>query len=411
MLKNLEAEQVLLGIILNSNDSIAKVSFLKAEDFAETLHVEIYRTLLQNFLTGTDSNPITLKGHFKPDDYLLQLNARGAGAVNILSYANKVKDLADKRRIKKILESKLGEIDNPDILTNDIIEGFNRDASDMQANTSQYRITTFESVLSEIQYDCENYNKIRITPTGFSRIDKTMNGGFQAGKSYCISARPKDGKTMLKGSIANNLRKASVPFLFIAAEMGRKEITKRLVGADLNIGFSSMNKGNIAYARYLTTEQAKKSNMFFVDAPRITLDALRSVVANAVKTRKIQGFILDYLQLVTGKDPKETIAQHQENVAQTIAEICKKENIWCLYSCQINREGEVRNGDGILMAVDWLYEICAKDYTVGENIIKRAYLKHIATRNFQAADIGEEGFEAFELSINGTHFYQTGEAA
>jgi replicative DNA helicase len=186
--------------------------------------------------------------------------------------------------------------------------------------------------------------------------------------------------------------------------MGRKQNTKRMIGADTNIKINEMNKHNLPYVQYLTQEMKQNKNMVFVDAPRISLEALRLVVTNAVKTRNIEGFVLDYLQLVTGKDSRTTIAEHQENVAQTIAEVCKKENIWCLYSCQINRGGEVRNGDGIMMACDWLYEITPSGLS-GSEEAEMIYLKHLATRNFKAADIGDEANPAFKL-INGTHFNQ-----
>ncbi len=406
-MKNLEAEQVVLGSILAENNKLFK-SELTSDDFAEPIHKVIFERILEHYTKGVIANPVTLKDLITADTdigaYLLRIRQM-ADVINFNSYCFTIKELSSKRRFISTLEAKLEEVRaNPLIDIKDAVEGLEHDLIGIQSNASEYRITTFGKVLEEIADEVQNYSKAATTPTGFSRLDLAMNGGLERGLTYCVAARPKAGKTMLKGSVANNLRKANVPFLFIAAEMGRKQIAKRMIGADTNIRINEMNKHNLEYTQYLTREMHQNKNMHFVDAPRISLEALRLVVTNAVKTRGIEGFVLDYLQLVTGKDSKTTIAEHQENVAQTIAEICKKENIWCLYSCQINRGGEVRNGDGIMMACDWLYEITPCGVTGAEESTM-IYLKHLATRNFKATDIGDEENPAFKL-INGTHFNQ-----
>jgi len=406
-MKNLEAEQVVLGSILADNNKLFK-SELDSDSFAEPIHKAIFERLSDHYVKGLVANPVTLKDLIQADTdvgaYLVRI-LQMADVVNFNSYCYTVKELSSKRRFISALERKLEEV-RSDPLKNiqEAVEGLERDLIGIQANASEYRITTFGKVLEEIADDVQNYQKAETTSTGFSRLDLAMNGGLERGLTYCVAARPKAGKTMLKGSVANNLRKANIPFLFIAAEMGRKQIAKRMIGADTGIRINEMNKHNLEYVQYLTREMKQSKNMHFVDAPRISLDALRLVVTNAVKTRGIEGFVLDYLQLVTGKDSKTTIAEHQENVAQTIAEICKKENIWCLYSCQINRSGEVRNGDGIMMACDWLYEITPCEL-LGSEESAMIYLKHLATRNFKATDIGDEENPAFKL-INGTHFNQ-----
>lgn len=413
-LRNIEAEQYILGAVMNNNTSLAKIN-LEPQHFYEPLHGIIFRAMMENYVKGVESNPVLLKNYFNGvssfeevggANYLLKLCSVASGIINVGDYARLIRNLSDRRFMQGVFEEKIKALHH-DVEgdTSQLIEDLNQQFAELMANSSQYRMVSYESVLSEIAQDCQNPKSAMYTSTGFPSIDATMNGGLQGGRSYAFSARPKDGKTMLKGSIANFIRKANKKFLFIAAEMGRKEIAKRMVGSDLNIGFNQMNIDNKEFCTYVNSESIKQSrNMFFIDAPRITLPALITSVTNAFKTRGIEGFILDYLQLVTGGDQKHTIAQHQENVAQTIAELCKKYDIWSVYSCQINREGEIRNGDGIMMAVDWLYEINKISYPGAVNKCEEAWLKHIASRSFKAIDIGAENDPKFELSLNGTHF-------
>lgn len=399
---NIEAERYLLGILINNPDAFFKIPSFEKEYFSCELNQQIFSKIQDLANSGNEINLATVKYYFPSDSLeILRISGEGAGLINVIAYAEIVKELAFKRKVKSILEAKLQVIENPELTTADLLESINSELSDMQANTSQYRITSFGSVLIELAQELKKERKY--TPTGFDRIDYSMNGGLETGKSYALSAKPKAGKTMLKGSVANSLRKRKIPFLYIAAEMGRKEISKRIILSEIPSitvkDFYNNKKVTDYIANYKQPE-----NMFFVDAPRITLDALRSVVTNAVKTKNIEGFILDYLQLVTGRNPKDTIAQHQENVAQTIAELCKKLGIWALYSCQINREGEVRNGDGILMAIDWLYEIVRVSEESAPT--QEVYLKHVATRSGKPVDIGSNTYPSYEISANGACFYE-----
>lgn len=399
---SLELEQVVLGCLLNNNGYLAKLEIQK-DYFQEPLHQEIYALLLDNYQKDEPSNPVTLAHRVSLDvdsgKYLLKLVSQALGS-HPSPYTRLLKEEYQKRKLKGILESQIELLKNTS--ATDVIENLNKQAAELQSQTSQYRLTTYSAVLSEIATEAQNYSKDNFISTGFPRMDKSMGGGMERGRSYALSAPPKAGKTMLKGTIASNIKNQNKPFLFIAAEMGRKEITKRMIGIETGLQIYEMNKHNTEFTSYITKKSVEKTEMYFLDAPRISLEALRVSIINAVRTKGVEGVVLDYLQLVSGMSKGETIAQHQENVAQSIAELCRKENIWCLYSCQIGRSGEIRNGDGIIMAADWVYEIVPIDK---QNENKKAYLKHIVGRSIANNDIGTESEPAYEL-INGTHFIE-----
>jgi len=338
-------------------------------------------------------------------NYLLRLCSMAGGIVNLREYGLIIKELSDKRRIMEVLVSAMETNKNPDKNVKEIIEYLHKDLAEMHASTSEYRLVSYENVLSDMAQDLKTNPHGRITPTGLPRIDFSMNGGLEAGKTYCIGAPPKYGKTMLKTTVANNLRKAGVCFMFVAAEMSDKQLTKRMIGADLGLRVRDLTSSNNDFVDYLVRNSMKKSNnMFYLNSPRIPLDALLSSVINAKRTKNIEGFIIDYLQLVGGKPRGMSLVEHQDEVAYRVAEICKKENLWGLYSCQLNRKGEVRNGDGILQAVEWLYELERIKITGEEGDKTLAYLKHVGTREFEELNIGSPTHPLFELSQNGTHF-------
>ena len=416
-LKNSEIEQILLGAIITRNHLLQKIIFLESKHFANQIHQEIFTFIKTQVQNNDECNIVTIEHNFKgnkdlPEGYIRLLVASATGVMGVQSYAKIIKSLHDKRILLKVINQQMSKIET-DIEAVDIVEEINKQVSDIQISNSQYAMTTYEQAVDKMIDEAQIERVCR--PTGFNRIDKSMNGGLERSKSYCLAAPPKSFKTMLKGSIANNIRKTGARFLFIAAEMGSIQITQRLVSADINENpndlYNLKRKGDAAdeiRKKLMKYRKTELGNMLYNDSPRIPLETLRSVVANAVKTKQVEGIILDYLQLVQGKSAQDTIAQHQENVAQTIAELAKKYNIWFLYSAQINREGTIRNGSGIEMAAHWVYQIqrCELKYQGDEP--KEAYLKYIAGRSTRPVDIGDENNPSLKISDNGTHLTEIG---
>lgn len=409
---NTQAEQIVLGMLLERNDLIGKVKTLKPADFHTAVHGEIYGKMQANYQNDIPSNPVTLRSDFEAHqdlaelggiNYLLKVCQEASGHAGLGTYTAIVKEESDKRLMLQIFNAQIASLRSKK--SKDVLTELNKNLSEMQASTSDYRLIEYCEIMESIAKDIQESPNGRIYSTGLPRVDISMNGGMEPGKMYCIQAPPKFGKTMLKGTISNYLRKNGTKFLFVAAEMSAQQLAKRMIATDLDLRVKDLNKDNAEYVSYLTKHSMKRSNnMFFLNAPRIPLPALITSIINAKKSKGIEGVVIDYLQLVSGKPRGMSLVEHQDEVAYTVAEIGKKEDLWILCSCQQNRKGEVRNGDGILQAVEWIYELDKFKMTGSTDERVYANLKHVGTREFGELDIGTSSNPLFELSPNGTHF-------
>jgi len=416
---SVHAETVVLANLIAKNDYLYKIQYLSVEDFAFNEHQIVFR-FLQDTIPIKEVGIANIASLFNEDYDLKDVGGKAKWMGLLISSSGEimtpcarlVKDLSDKRKLNDILKEKIQEIQSgrDDISVPDVLEDINQQSLALSHSHSSFKIKKFVDVTQEMIEDLDKVDEIY--PTGLDKIDKTMDGGLKAGCSYCIAAKPKAGKTMIKSTIAGNLRKRDDKFLFIACEMGSKSINKRIIGAEIGRSPKAFKseKNNPQFAsKLVSTITDDKQSMYYVDAPRVSLKNLELIVNKAVYQYGIKGFILDYLQLVTGSEKGVMIAQHQENVAQTIAELSKKHNIWSLYSAQINRSGEVRNGDGIIMAVDWIYELhqIEKKYETDPSEI---WLEHIATRETEPMNIGSEENPAFRIAKTGTHMEEIDES-
>lgn len=242
-----------------------------------------------------------------------------------------------------------------------------------------------------------------INPTCLKCLDEAMGGGLYSGKSYAIAARKKTGKTLILSTISNNLNYQGVKHLFIAAEMSPTEIHQRNIARAINrnsLSFIGKAKSNPDFQQEVIDYwKQDPGNILYLGAPGITFDDLKMAIGSAILKYGIKGVILDYFQLVGGKSQRETQAQHFDDIAQWIADFCRKNDIWSLVAAQINQEGNIRGGEGIKLAFDQAYEL-----KKSEKWTDQFYMVQTDTRYTPWCEIGTDDKPKLVLEKNGPYF-------
>ena len=242
--------------------------------------------------------------------------------------------------------------------------------------------------------------------SGLTLLDRVIGGGFFPGKCYGIAARKKVGKTVLLGTISHNLNRAGVPHLFIAAEMSDSEIEQRNMARELGINsvrFLKRDRQSL-HAPAQAYAAAVPDATFYERAPGATLDEVRRMVARAVIQRGIKGVILDYWQLVGGKERHETEEYHLRAVAQFLADACRRHGIWALVAAQVNQDGNTRGGEGLKLAVD-VYFTLHRDKDSDH-----AWLEMEESRYVLYANVGSPDVPGLRLNKLGPFFEDAGDA-
>lgn len=406
-LENPQLELELIAYLLKDNKLFYSIhDRVSAEDFANREVAQLFESIATKLLNGENVNINTLRSQhpeiLNNDNSIKILNATPTFPLTgeVLTIANGVRVLGRKRTLFSALQMASENIAADSL--DSTVDSLQKVITEIYAAARHPKVETAAKVIGNVIEDMQRPTAVT-TSTGFGQLDKAMSGGFERGKVYCFAARPKAGKSMMLGTISNNLRKRGVKFSVVAAEMGSKQIISRLMAAEAGTWVKGLNANHVPV---MLKEAANSETMLMLDAPRIKLSALEAHVAMVVERYGIEGFVLDYMQLVAGRDAKTSSVEHLENVAQTVAELCKKYNVWCLTACQMNREESgARGGDGILMAVDWMYQIHKIEDSRPE-VPKRFYLECLAIREGGELDIGDENRPYLTLAKYGTHFME-----
>lgn len=235
--------------------------------------------------------------------------------------------------------------------------------------------------------------------TGIPQLDAVMEGGMYPGEMYVLGGRKKTGKTMFGGTLSYNLSQQGAKHLYVAAEMGAKRIHQRVMARQLGVHQSNFRPTSPNFDQTMHDVAYHRTRMgdsvFYCNAPGITLDRLKQVIATAVLKHGIEGVIVDYWQIIGGRGRMDE-RQHLDHVAQEIANISEHFNIWNWTLSQINNDGNTRGGEGIRNACTMMLEM----HRPKKNE-PWVWFEMKETRNTEWVDIGEKGRESIIIDGNG----------
>lgn len=204
------------------------------------------------------------------------------------------------------------------------------------------------------------------TSTGFTILDKTLQGGIREGL-YVIGAISSLGKTTLVQHIADNIAKNGTDVLFISLEMARTELMSKSISRETYLD-TIENNGDISNAKAsLDITDGSKHNqfsdvekaliktgikryseyaehMYIVEAfGQIGHDDVRELVGiHKERTGRTPIVIIDYLQILKPSDPRQTDKANTDASVNALKQLSRDYKTTVLAISSLNRESYSR---------------------------------------------------------------------
>lgn len=408
---SLEAEFTLIGHLFIKSSDLAAVAFLKPEHFFSAELGQALETMRWMHAEGIAITPMSVPTYTEnPADDLekLLLSTLSYGRIvmsyPIGHYAETIAEMAARRMIMKLCEDTIHAVRFSGVPAAEAMSKVTATFGELQSVGSFRKFRTNRQVTARI-LDRLN-NPAHAYSTGIEKLDKAMEGGLFPGMNYLLAGRKKMGKTTLAGTISCNLNDQKVPHLYICAEMSDEEIHQRNL-ARMTGGYTSSFRNAVGRTEAFQDNIRRVSDAspectVYLHHPGIPFEDLRSAVAQAISIYKIKGFILDSLQLVGGKNPRKSTAEHQDEVAQWAADYGRHMGIFSIVTAQINQTGTIRGGEGARMACDQGYEIHAPEDDPSRSA---RWLEMIETRYTPWMNIGDENTPGLLMHEHGQYFH------
>lgn len=360
--QDLDAETSVLGSMMLSKDAIADVvENLRGEDFYKPAHETIYDVILDLYASGEPADAVTVSNALsKSGDlariggaaYLHTLIQSVPTSANAIFYAEIVRELALLRRLvtagTRIVQMGYDAQGDTDDLINraqsEIYQVTERRTTEDYVRLSEALQPTIEEIERSGSHDGDTAG----VPTGFYEFDELTNG-LHPGQMIVIAARPGVGKSTLALDFARSaaIHHEQTTVIF-SLEMGRIELTTRLLSAESGIPLQKLRQGKLDDERDWTTlantmGKINDAPLFIDDSPNMALTEIRAKCRRLKQQHDLKMVVIDYLQLMTSGKRVESRQQEVSEFSRSLKLLAKELEVPVIALSQLNRSSEQRN--------------------------------------------------------------------
>ena len=367
--KNIEAEQTILGSILENNELFDEITDeINEGHFHDAIHQKIYKIISNLISKGLLANPITIKNFFNSNqelteigglEYLLKLTKVSTTKNQIKHYSKLLSDLYIRRQLIKISEETLEDSKNKEleISGTNILENTERKLFEIaERGEFQRSFVTFKDALKETidmaTAAYKNDQGIVGVPSGLTDLDDRL-GGLHKQDLIIIAGRPSMGKTALATNIAFNAaeniqkkdKKTSVAFFSL--EMSSEQLSTRILSEQSRIKSNDIRRGKINQEDFEKFIEASKNlenlPLHIDDTPAITISALSNRARRLKRKQGLDLIVIDYIQLMksSGYRNEGRVLEIAE-ITQGLKALAKELDVPVLALSQLSRQVEQR---------------------------------------------------------------------
>jgi len=371
---NMEAEQALLGAILEDNRIVEEFSdYLRSTHFFVPVHNRIYEAILKIVDRGQNADALTLKSYFEKDTDLEQVGGAGyisdlaasvISVINAKNYAQIIYDLHIRRELIAIGRDVVNDAYEQDIDSDseDCLQMAEKRLYDLAetggANTGGF-VTMKEAVGVSIQLAEKAFKtdgNVTGVTSGLRDFDKKM-GGLQPSDLLILAARPAMGKTSLAVNVAYNAANAWAKsggeeggrVGVISLEMSADQLATRLLSSLSGIPSEKLRTGSFTseefYRMVDVSNWLSQVPLYIDDTPAQTITAVRTRARRMKRKHGLEMLIVDYLQLLRGtgsKQGSDNRVLEVSEITRGLKAIAKELNIPVIALSQLSRGVESR---------------------------------------------------------------------
>ena len=375
---SIEAEQQLLGGILNNNDLFYSLEDkIDPEHFYDPVHSRIFDVVSNRIKDGKLASAVTVNTFLTEDEglkelggsaYLAQLMAGSVASSAIKDYSKLVYDLAIRRELIILgqdISSRAKSIKIDEQPEEQIILAEQNLYKIGDSGKSETGFKSFLKALGEaVQVANAAHHRdgnLAGISTGFIDLDKKM-GGLHSSDLIILAGRPSMGKTSLATNIAYNIAKSfqkrdnpdgSSKTLdggivgFYSLEMSAEQLAARILSETAEIPSEQIRRGDMTeneFRRFVEAAKSIESSPLYIDdTPALTIAQLASRARRLKRTHGLDALIIDYLQLVRAASSKDSRVNEISEITQGLKAIAKELNIPVIALSQLSRQVENRD--------------------------------------------------------------------
>lgn len=361
--QNLEAEQAVLGAILLDNAVLPRViEILQPEDFYRGPHRRLFAAMLDLFERDESIDLLTLRERLEQKNqleevggavYLASLVDQVPSAANIAYHARIVREKAMMRGLISAATeiAALSYEGSQDV--EQVLDEAERRIFLLSERSVRTGFVPMRDVLKDsikvIEKLFEKKDHVTGVASGFTDLDQ-LTCGFQPSDLVIIAGRPSMGKTAFVLNIAEHVGiEARVPVAIFSLEMSREQLVMRMLSSVSGVDGNRLRRGFLSREDWPLLSRAAgklaEAPIFIDDSAGCTVLEIRAKARRLKADSGLALVIIDYLQLIRGRDRSENRQQEISEISRSLKSLAKELKVPVLALSQLSRAVESRGGD------------------------------------------------------------------
>jgi replicative DNA helicase len=366
--------------------ALDKVAELRPEHFYSEAHRRIFEACLELRSTGAPVDVVQVASYLKDRQrlaqvggmpYLGQILDAAPVVANVASYGRIIYEKYRVRQLilacQRVAAQGYGDYGEPQAFIDSAEQAIYNIARTSSKQSAEKLIDVMKKAFAKLNDAVARGDRITGIPTGFDRFDR-QTAGLHEGDLTIVAARPGMGKTSFVLNLAANIAKPKhneladdpsqrwdepgVGVAIFSLEMPREQLANRLVCSEARVDVSKMRTGFLGPSDWNKLTMAASAlgslPIWIDDSPSLTLLELRSKLRrlqaeydlrdeNGKKIRRLGCVIIDYLQLMKGRDGVSSREQEISEISRGLKGLAKELELPVIALSQLNRAVETRS--------------------------------------------------------------------
>lgn len=362
---NIEMERALLSSLMSIENSFDSIdTMVTADDFYGARHGQIFDAIAHLARINEPYDSLMVHDYLSRvnqlaqvggEEYLLQINQSPANFFNLVTYAQRVRELSVYRQLIKSANTMLNLAYHPKKQSvTEILDQVEADifriGESFANGTNKEGPRRIDDILESITHEL---NEIRLRDgglagisSGFEDLDNKTQG-FQDGNLIILAARPAMGKTALALNFAQAALMQNKAVAVFSMEMSAEDIGRRMISAWGNIEQRLLMTADMKaqdWASVMNAMSLLQETHLYVDArSELTPTEVRATCRRLAKNHP-EGLglvIIDYLQLMRVHGAESRVNEIGE-ISRSLKALARELNCPVIALAQLNRSLESR---------------------------------------------------------------------
>lgn len=359
---NVEAEESILGSVLLDREIVGRLSdMLRPRDFYRERNETIFQAMLDLYERQEPVDYVTLirelertekLAHAGGVTYLTGLLGVVPTPIHAESYARIVADSAVMRRLISVggQIATIGFQNQCDPAT--ALEKAERLLADVASVATRADDRPMSEYIREYLEELAQLHDGEISagavPTGFTDLDRLLEGGPKRGDLAVIAARPGMGKsTLMMNIVVNAAMRFGARSAVFSLEMSGRQLTMRVISAEARVEGARLRAGDFKDHEAARLGEAvgrlAEAEIRIAQPTSLTPSTLRAHIRRMARREQIDLVAIDYIQLMsTGRRSGNRVEEVSE-ITRQLKALALEEGVAVLALSQLSRAVEQRS--------------------------------------------------------------------